>query len=105
MCRPHLAMMTGNPQLIELIRSRIADDGPVSFAWFMEQALYHPQHGYYSSGRAKIGRSGDYFTNVSVGPVFGRLLAAQVAEIWQQLGEPREFTLVEQGAHHGTLAR
>jgi len=98
-------VQTGNPQLIELIRSRIADDGPVSFAWFMEQALYHPQHGYYSSGRAKIGRSGDYFTNVSVGPVFGRLLAAQVAEIWQQLGEPREFTLVEQGAHHGTLAR
>ena len=33
----------------------------------MEQALYHPEHGYYSSGRCAIGRKGDYFTNVSVG--------------------------------------
>src|SRR3982751_4631088 len=94
----------GNPQLIKLIRSRIAADGPVSFAWFMEQALYHPQHGYYGSGRAKLGRTGDYFTNVSVGPMFGRLLAAQFAEVWHHLGTPRDFTLVEQGAHDGTLA-
>jgi len=76
----------------------------MSFAWFMEQALYHPQHGYYSSGRAKLGRTGDYFTNVSVGPTFGKLLAAQLEEIWQQLGNPNDFTLVEQGAHDGALA-
>ena len=97
-------VQNGDPQLIELIRSRIATEGPVSFAWFMEQALYHPQHGYYSSGRAKLGRAGDYFTNVSVGPMFGKLLAAQFEEIWQQLGRPDDFTLVEQGAHDGTLA-
>ena len=49
----------------------------------MEQALYHPAHGYYSSGRCAIGRRGDYFTSVSVGPLFGKLLAAQFAEIWE----------------------
>ena len=38
----------------------------------MEQALYHPAHGYYSSGRCTIGRRGDYFTSVSVGPLFGK---------------------------------
>ncbi len=75
------------------------------FAWFMEQALYHPRHGYYSSGRARIGRAGDYFTSVSVGPLFGRLLAVQLAEIWERLGRPNEFTIVEQGAHGGELAR
>jgi len=75
----------------------------------MEQALYHPQHGYYSSGRAVIGRKGDYFTNVSVGPLFGRLLAAQFAEIWERLGKSGrkidKFTVVEQGAHDGGFAR
>src|SRR5207247_7281035 len=79
--------------------------GPKSFAWFMEQALYHPEHGYYSSGRAAIGRRGDYFTNVSVGPLFGELLAAQFAEIWERLGKADNFLIVEQGAHHGQFAR
>ena len=71
----------------------------------MEQALYHPEHGYYSSGRAKIGRAGDYFTSVSVGPLFGRLMAAQFAELWEKLGRPGDFTVVEQGAHGGEFAR
>jgi SAM-dependent MidA family methyltransferase len=71
----------------------------------MEQALYHPEHGYYSSDRAAIGRCGDYFTNVSVGPLFGQLVAAQFAEIWERLGRPNGFAIVEQGAHHGELAR
>ena len=79
----------------------------------MEQALYHPEHGYYSSDRAAIGRRGDYFTNVSVGPLFGELLTTQFVEIWKRLGKtcPEQsrridnFTLVEQGAHHGEFAR
>src|SRR5713226_2646754 len=70
----------------------------------MEQALYHREHGYYSSGRAAIGRRGDYFTNVSVGPLFGQLLAAQFAEMWERLGKIDNFVIVEQGAHHGDLA-
>jgi SAM-dependent MidA family methyltransferase len=94
----------GEPALVEFIRAEIARNGPVTFAWFMEQALYHPEHGYYSSGRAKIGRGGDYFTSVSVGPLFGRLMAAQFAEIWEALGRPDEFTIVEQGAHGGEFA-
>jgi len=71
----------------------------------MEQALYHPDHGYYSSDRAAIGRRGDYFTNVSVGPLFGQLLALQFAEIWQRMEKPENFLIVEQGAHHGQFAR
>jgi SAM-dependent MidA family methyltransferase len=88
-----------------LIRAEIQKRGPVSFAWFMEQALYHPEHGYYSSGHCAIGRQGDYFTNVSVGPLFGRLLTAQFAEMWERLGEAGNFVIVEQGAHHADFAR
>jgi SAM-dependent MidA family methyltransferase len=95
----------GNPALIKLIRAEIEKRGPVSFAWFMEQALYHLEHGYYSSGKCTIGRHGDYFTNVSVGPLFGRLLTAQFAEMWERLGETENFVIVEQGAHNGDFAR
>jgi len=70
----------------------------------MQQALYHPEHGYYSSGRCVIGRKGDYFTNVSVGPLFGQLLVAQFTEIWERLGKTDDFVIVEQGAHDGQFA-
>src|SRR4030095_6904464 len=77
-----------DPELIEIIRAEIGANGPISFARFMELALYHPEHGYYGSGRASIGRRGDFFTNVSVGPLFGKLVAAQFCEIWEKLGQP-----------------
>jgi len=93
-----------DPELVQFIRAEIERDGPIPFARFMELALYHPEHGYYASGRASIGRRGDFFTNVSVGPLFGKLLAAQFAEIWEKLGRPGEFTIVEQGAHDGVFA-
>src|SRR5207244_6800022 len=101
----YVAVHTGNPVLIDFIRRAIRQTGPVTFEWFMEQALYHPELGYYSSGRCAIGRRGDYFTNVSVGPLFGRLLAAQFAEMWELMGRPDNFVMVEQGAHHGDFAR
>jgi SAM-dependent MidA family methyltransferase len=98
-------MQTGNSALIQLMRSEIKNYGPQSFAWFMQQALYHPVHGYYSSGRCVIGRKGDYFTNVSVGPLFGQLLASQFSEIWDRLGNVNDFFIVEQGVYDGQFAR
>jgi len=97
-------MHPGNPDLAAFIRETIRRDGPMRFDRFMEQALYHPQFGYYSSGRAQIGRKGDYFTNVSVGPLFGRMLAAQFVEMWEAIDRPDQFTVVEQGTHHGDFA-
>jgi SAM-dependent MidA family methyltransferase len=93
-----------NTELVQIIRRKIDNDGPQPFAWFMDQVLYHPDHGYYSSDHAAIGRRGDYFTNVSVGPLFGDLLAAQFAEIWERIGRIDNFTIVEQGAYHGEFA-
>jgi SAM-dependent MidA family methyltransferase len=96
--------MSCNPALIDVLRDHIRREGPMPFARFMEQALYHPAHGYYSSDRCAIGRRGDYFTSVSVGPLFGKMLAGQFAEIWRGLGRPNDFVIVEQGAHHGEFA-
>jgi SAM-dependent MidA family methyltransferase len=92
-------------ELAQFISDTIRARGPQSFAWFMQQALYHPEHGYYSSGRASIGRHGDYFTSVSVGPLFGQLLAAQFAQMWERLDQTDNFVIVEQGADHGDFAR
>jgi SAM-dependent MidA family methyltransferase len=87
-----------------LLRDEITDRGAMSFHDFMTAALYHPEHGYYASGRARIGRRGDFFTNVSVGSLFGRLLARQFAEMWERLGSPARWTIVEEGAHAGQFA-
>jgi len=97
-------MCAKSPGLRDRIAAEIAARGPLTFARFMDLALYHPQLGYYASGRAKIGRSGDFYTNVSVGPVFGRILAGQFRAMWHHLGKPARFCLVEQGANDGQLA-
>jgi SAM-dependent MidA family methyltransferase len=81
-----------------------ASGGILPFRRFMELSLYQPEHGYYASGRARVGKSGDFFTSVSVGRIYGRLLASVCREVWQCLGEPKEFTVVEQGANDGTMA-
>ncbi len=70
----------------------------------MDRALYAPATGYYAAGKARIGREGDFLTNVSVGPLFGRMLARQFAEMWERLGRPAQFTIVEQGAASGDFA-
>ena len=103
---PPPVVSPGHPQLLAAIHSEIAARGPMTFARFMEMALYHPRWGYYTARTAvaRIGRGGDFFTNVSVGALFGRLLAMQFAEMWEVMGKPALFTLLELGAHRGQLA-
>ena len=89
--------MDGNPALISAIQQEIvAAGGSITFARFMELALYHPQFGYYMTGIPRIGRHGDYFTSVSVGPLLGRILARQFQR-WN-VAEILEF-----GGHRGQL--
>ena len=90
--------------LSEILLAEIAHNGSMPFRRFMERALYDPAHGYYASGRAAIGRHGDFLTSVSVGPVFGRLLAVQFEEMWERLERPARFQVVEQGANTGDFA-
>ena len=96
---------SGNPKLIAHLREQITNHGPVTFKWFMQQALYHPEHGYYGGGRARIGRQGDFYTSVSVGRIFGELMAKQFEEIWYRMNSPAGFAIVEEGAHHGQFAQ
>ncbi|HWX21650.1 MAG TPA: SAM-dependent methyltransferase [Candidatus Binatia bacterium] len=121
-------------QVVEKIASEISSAGAIPFSRFMELALYCPVYGYYEAEKDILGRQGDYYTSVSVGPLFGGLLAAQLAEWLGQCGArnagaglsqtwsaksingsgaQREkdggaqepLHLVEAGAHRGELAR
>ncbi|MBC8000954.1 MAG: SAM-dependent methyltransferase, partial [Opitutaceae bacterium] len=84
-----------------LISSEISRSGPVSFARFMQLALYSPE-GYYERRRI-VGRQGDFYTSVSVGSLFGELLAFQFGE-WMTAAAGCDGQIVESGAHDGRLA-
>ncbi len=89
--------------LARLIQEEIRLRGPISFARFMEMALYAPGLGYYER-RREIGRGGDFFTSVSVGPLFGQLLAFQFAQ-WMDADCPADrVQFIEAGPHQGMLA-
>jgi SAM-dependent MidA family methyltransferase len=97
-------MTTGQLPLENIIKTTIANEGPLCFRDFMEMALYYPDLGYYTSPGQKIGRSGDFYTSSYVSPVFGALIARQLEEMDRLLGE-KEFTVVEYGAGTGLLCR
>lgn len=82
---------------------RIRADGPITFAAYMEACLYDLEFGYYSGAIDR--RRADYYTSVDVSPVFGRLLARQLEEMWRIAGRSAPFTIVEAGAASGRLAK
>ncbi len=79
-------------------------NGALPFRRFMELALYHPRFGYYMGPRARIGRQGDFVTAPEMTSLFGQLLTLQWIEVWERLGRPDRFHLVEAGAGTGILA-
>jgi len=88
----------------ELVK-RIKLHGKITFAEFMDVVLYHPIGGYYSAGdRFAIG-SKDYYTSVNTHPGFGAVIAVQLFGMWEALGQPKRFDVVESGASTGLLAK
>lgn len=100
-------MTLESSRLRAALLSLIRDRGPLTVAEVMDLALYHPDQGYYATASRRSGRAGDYFTSVDVGPLFGALLASQMAEMWSVLRErgTPHFHFVEAGASDGRLAR
>jgi len=93
-------------KIIEKIASTIRAEGAIPFARFMELALYCPDCGFYEKEEDNIGKTGDFFTSVSVGNLFGQLLAFQFDEWFatEAQGQDTELRIVEAGAHNGQLA-
>jgi SAM-dependent MidA family methyltransferase len=98
--------------LAAVITAEISRGGPITFARYMELALYHHRFGYYTRAVQRSGQTGDFFTSVDVGPVFGELLARQFEEMWRLMRQAQtagdsvgSLQLIEAGAGNGRLAR
>jgi len=90
--------------LEDIIKAEITSGGPITFARFMELALYHPEMGYYGSGRVRIGKAGDFYTSSHASPLFGRLMVEIYLRTKAALGgSPCAF--IEMGAGEGHMAR
>src|SRR5215212_216142 len=98
------AAALGRPRLVAAIRAAIRRQGPIPFVQFMDLALYHPRHGYYSTLRAPPGPRGDFYTSPEAHPAFGALVAGQLQDLWERLGQPPRFVVEEWGAGTGRLA-
>jgi len=90
-----------NP-LGELLARRIRVTGPLTVADYMVEALGHPQHGYYKRGDP-FGPEGDFITAPEISQMFGELLGAWCAAVWQSMARPAPVRLVELGPGRGTL--
>ena len=90
--------------LEEILVARIRDSGPMPFAAFMSLALYHPQHGYYTAGPARVGWRGHFLTSPELDPGFGELWARGFADIWHRSGRPDRFEVIEIGPGEGSFA-
>ncbi len=89
-------------RLVDLLRATIADaGGAISFARFMDLALYAPGLGYYRAGARKFGSGGDFVTAPELSPLFSRCLARQCQEILAALGGGQ---ILELGAGSGVMA-
>ena len=99
-----LDLVEGDAELEAAIRDEIAATGPMTFARFMELALYHPERGYYRNAAARPGRDGDFLTAPEAHPIFGQAIARLAIDVWSALGRPATFTIREHGAGSGALA-
>ena len=95
----------GHPLLLASLHEEIRARGPITFARFMERALYDPQHGYYTAGPSRLGPTGDFVTASDLGGAFAACLARQVVEIDHLLGRPARLDLLDWGGGRGWLAR
>lgn len=87
------------------IIEKIRREGPITFEKFMEMALYDPVSGYYTASGTRIGREGDFYTSSHLHPVFGTIIGKQIREMWEFMGKPREFRILEMGPGAGYICK
>jgi SAM-dependent MidA family methyltransferase len=100
---PSVDEIAHSARLVDVIRREIAASGPISFARFMERCLYAPGLGYYSAGRLKFGKDGDFITAPELGPLFARCVARALAPALHACGEGAVW--FELGGGSGAFAR
>ena len=94
-----------NLEVEKILRERIAAEGRITYAEFMEICLYS-EHGYYSGGHVAIGQGQHFATYPETIPkAFGAVMGEQIIELWERMGKPNSFDIIESGAGNGTMAK
>src|SRR5690348_11727968 len=100
---PDPIALAHSEELTQQIRQEIQNSGGVlTFARFMELALYAPGLGYYSAGQTKLGRHGDYVTAPEISPLFARSIAKQCQQVLEKIPTG---DILELGAGSGMFAK
>ncbi len=94
--------MNKNLTLEEQIELQVRSSGPMSVATYMGLCLTHPTKGYYRT-EDPLGTQGDFTTAPEISQMFGELIGFWLVNLWQQMDEPKAFTLLELGPGRGTL--
>lgn len=84
------------------LKEEIEKKGPISFATFMEMALYYPHLGYYNAESTTLGKEGDFTTAPEISPLFAQCFAKQCQQILNELGTG---DMLELGAGTGRFAK
>ena len=87
-----------------IIRNLIHSKGKITFAQFMDIAMFSPESGYYNSSDI-WGVQGDYYTSPMAHPCFGAMLSIQLFQMWALLNKPDPFYVVEVGCGHAVLGK
>lgn len=90
-----------SPLLPRLV-SQIQENGPMTVGQFMQIALTDPSDGYYTN-QNPFGRSGDFITAPEISQLFGEMIGIWAIDVWQKMGAPTKFQLIEAGPGRGTL--
>ncbi len=88
--------------LADVLKARIARDGPISIAAYMQECLLNPRHGYYAT-RDPFGTAGDFVTAPEISQMFGEIIGLFLAQVWMDQERPAPFVLAELGPGRGTL--
>jgi len=99
-----IGILANTSSLATRLRERIELEGPITFCDWMTSALYDPRDGYYCAARSRWGRKGDYRTSPERSPLFARTFARYLAHLYQELGRPTVWTILEAGAGEGHFA-
>jgi|TARA_B110000240_G_scaffold26371_1_gene27253 NADH dehydrogenase [ubiquinone] 1 alpha subcomplex assembly factor 7 len=88
--------------LCDILRERIAADGPITVADYMADCLMHPEHGYYTHQEV-FGRQGDFVTAPEISQMFGEMIGLALGSAWKAQGSSKNAIVVELGPGKGTL--
>lgn len=91
--------------LADRLREKIRREGALTFREWMEAALYDEREGYYRRRAERWGRAGDYRTSPELSRLFAATFARYFAALFDELGRPRQFFLIEAGGGAGHFAR